>query len=125
VEESRFGPMQVLEDDQQRLDVRKRFKKPPGCPENLPSIRLALIARAKGAAQPLRDTRRIHLAVEEGLDRVRRVVAGARLADHLTQRPERDALPVGKAAAGENVHLMTKAPGKLVDKARLPESCLA
>ena len=47
VEEGRFGPVQVLEDDQQRPGPRKRFKKPAGRPEDLGGVRPALVTGAE------------------------------------------------------------------------------
>ena len=52
-------------------------------------------------------------------------MAAARLANHLTQRPERDAIPVRKASAGENVRFTTQTPGHFVDKPGLADSCFA
>ena len=101
------------------------MKKPAGRPENLRGVRRALVTGADSAAQPFGDLRRIRLAIEEGLDRGRRGMAAARLANHFTQRPERDALPVGKASAGEHVHLTAETPRKFVDKPCLPKPCLA
>ena len=84
-----------------------------------------MVTRADGAAQPVGDLLCVRLAVEEGLDAVPRVSVSAGLTDYFTQWPERDALPIGEAAAGEDVHLTAEVAGKLLDKPRLPQSSLA
>src|SRR6185312_12389673 len=76
-------------------------------------------------AQSRGDFGGVQLAIEQGLDLVRRIMTAAGLADQLAQRPERDALPVGKAMPGKNIHLMTETPLNLIEEPRLAYSCLA
>ena len=47
------------------------------------------------------------------------------MADHLLQRPERDALAIGEAPAGENVRLTAETRSELLDQPCLPKTCLA
>ena len=117
--------MQVLEDDQHRPVPRERFQQTAGGPEDLRGGRPALAAGAESAVKLLGDGRRVRLPGQEVLDPLRRVVPAARLADHLPQRPERDAFAVREAPAGENVRLAAEPSGELLDQPRLPESGLA
>ena len=104
VEEPRLGPVDVVEDEDERLSLRKRLDERADCGE-------AFLRRTGELRQPDRrgdpDSERLRLARagEGGCEllprHVRRVavVEPDELLDRLEERPERDPLAVGQATA--------------------------
>jgi len=95
VEQSRLGPMDVLDDEGKRSLSGASLERFPDRPEDV-----------------LRRNRR---------ERLRELVLGTPFAEYLDQRPVRDALSVGKTAAGEHARAAREQGGQLAGKPRLPD----
>ena len=103
LEQRLLGPVDVLEDEDQRLRLRHQLRPLARRPRDLLLAALAVdgLEHAGGEAEQVGD-RLGRAALAQLLDRdVERVVVGdvGRALDHLGERPVRDALAVRKAAA--------------------------
>ena len=123
VEEGLLGPMEVVDDDDQRPAGRDRLDQPARRPECLFDRERAR-GQPDGGLEPLR-----HSAVggehrpdplARGLRRILVGDAGC-LPDHLGQRPERDALAVRQAPAAQDRDAVGAAH-ELLQQARLPDA---
>ena len=106
LEQRLLGPVDVLEDEHERLRVGQLSRPLAGGPGDLLLAALALdgLEHAGGEAEQVGD-RLVRAALAELLDRdLERVVVGdaRRVLDHLGERPVRDALAVGQRAPGED-----------------------
>jgi hypothetical protein len=97
VEQRRLGPVNVVEDDDQRLRARE-------CLEELPKAPRDLLGRGGrlGGSDRRGNTRGGDLGVTAVSEHASHVV---HLRDDLGERPVRDAFPVGEAAADEDARL--------------------
>jgi hypothetical protein len=126
VEERVVGPVQVLEDDDERAVLGELLEEaPPRCE------RLAPLGRDVGCEAEQRTEVPAHPVVGDGrlelrLDLLRRVALGdAGLGlDHLAERPERDPVAVGEAAPvppADQLRVLLDAPEELEDEAALAD----
>ena len=127
LEERIFGPMDVLEDEDERLRLRHELRPLARRPRDLLLAALAVngLEDAGGQADQL-GNRLGGAALAELLDRdVDRVVVGdvRGALDHLGKRPVRDALAVGQAAALEDGGALERAE-EFVREAALPHAGL-
>ena len=127
VEQRRLGPVQVVDDGDERPVGGQDLEQPPHAPEHL----------LDGVHRPHEPDRRRdavgHLGVAAGergelaaraLGRV--VLADVRRGAHgLGNRPERDPVAVGQAAAAHDHRRAAEAVGELAQQARLADAGLA
>ncbi len=128
LEEALFGPLHVLEDEDERLRIGELLGPAQGRPGDLCVLAdpLGRAEQAECDAEQVGDG--IALAGEpQFLERLRgRVVVGdaRRRFDHRCDRPVRDALAVGERAAGEDGRTLD-ALRELRDQSRLADSRVA
>ena len=141
LEQRRAGPVHVLEDQDQRLVVRDRLEETPPSGKRFGSLGRrpgAGGARADQEGQAGLEPVPLGRIFDDGLDGRRELVGGlvwavrfqdSRLTlDDLPQRPEGDALPVGKASAlspARPLGLPVDEGAELAYQATLPYSRLA
>ena len=120
VEKRRLGPVDVVEDDDERLLLRERLEQPAHGPERL-------LGRAAGAVpaddrgDPLGDDRGIR-ASDRRFDPGAHVLLPERLGDDLRDRTEGDSLAVRQAAAGEDARALADLGRSLREQARLADT---
>ena len=102
VEQGRFGPVDVLEDHDDRSLSRNRLEQPQKREEDL-------LASDRG------------IAGDRVADRLGGRALGAGLTEDLAQGPERDPLAVRKAASGEDRRLTGHPPSQLLAQPRLAD----
>ena len=128
LEQRLFGPVDVLEDEHERLDVRELVDELARRPRNLRLAPLVLdrLEHARGQTEQLGD-RFLAAALEQllarRLDRIVVADSGGRL-HHLREGPVRDALPVRKRASREDGHSF-RACEELAHQAALPHARIA
>jgi hypothetical protein len=111
VEEGRLGPVQVVEDDDDR---RKRFEQAPDRPVDVAAL------RSNGAEADRTDDRVRRLLTEEPHQLLARIGAADLLHD-LAQRPVRDAVAVRQTAADEHARVARR-PHELAHEPRLADA---
>ena len=128
VDQRLLGPVDVLEEEHERLDVRERLHHLSCGPRDLLRAALALerLQHPGGEAEHVGDGLLLAALPElrEGL--LERVVVGDPRGglDHLRERPVRDAFAVGKAAAGEDARALEPVD-ELAREPALPHAGLA
>ena len=138
VEQAVVGPVQVLEDEHERVLLGQRLEEPAPGPEGLAAVVARVLRRpAEPDQRPevLEDPPGLHLVVDDrghgGAELLGGGVGSVRLEDarlclhHLAERPEADALPVGERAslapvANRGRVLVERRP-QLEEQAALPD----
>ena len=115
VEQHRLGPVDVLQDDEERTRTGERLEQAPHRPEEF--LRPCGAATAEHA-EALDDEGGVGL----GSHRVRHGRLAAEIADELRQRPERDPVSVGEAAAGHDRRVCTDLGDQLGHEPRLADA---
>jgi hypothetical protein len=115
VEQHGLGPVDVLEDDEDRPRACERLEQSPHRPEELLRRRAAAPLEH---AEALDDKGSVGLV----LHRVRNSLLAAETLDELGQRPERDPVAVGEAAARGHRRVRTHLGDELRDEPRLADS---
>ena len=116
VEQRRLGPVDVFDDDDERLIAGELFEQTPYRPERLAGGCLRR-GRADGAEDPSRDELRV-LAARQDLAHT---VVAAQRPDDGHQRPERDPVAVREAASRQCDRLVLQRGAQLGCQARLPD----
>jgi hypothetical protein len=128
VEKPRLGPLQVIEQQEQRAWGRDRLEQPPNRQEQLLDRRLDL-GQAERRADSLGDGGCV-LGRDQVLDSLDGGFGGApvrdhgRRSDHLVDRPERDPLAIREATALEHGRPVADRLDERRRKARLADSRL-
>ena len=117
VEHRRLRPVHVLEAEDERPVVRKRFADLAEGPVRL--LRPGRPAARRRSGQPLDD----ELAFIWICDQPRNARVAAEVAQHLVDRPERDAVAVGEAPADEHGRALANLVEQLGHQPRLADSC--
>ena len=128
LEQRLLGPVDVLEDEHERLNVGELVGPGTGCPGDLLRAALLLdgVEDAGGEREQVGDGL-VLTALAQLLDRLANgVVVGdpGRRLHHLGERPVGDPLAVGQAAAGQHGRALERAD-ELTDKAALADPRLA
>ena len=116
VEERRLGPVDVLDEDDERPAATELLEEAAHGPERLP-------ARGGVCADCSEHARRHELAVLGVAHQLAHAVVATKRADHLDERPERDPVAVGEAAAGQNRRVVAQGCAELRRQARLADAC--
>jgi hypothetical protein len=126
IEQDRVGPLEVVDDQHQRLAAAQGLQEALQGPGRALG-QVGVLAEAEQLGDPLGDEVAL-VDIGEQLGQpaprlLRRVVGGdpGRLPDDLDHRPQGDAVPEGRAAAAQDVGLVAEAADELVDQARLPD----
>ena len=115
IEQRRLGPVDVLEDDEQRPFARERLEQAPHGPEEL--LRRSRSAAAE-RAEALDHERGVGLVAH----RVRHGLLAAEPLDELRQRPEGDPVAVGEAAPGGDGRVLADLGDELGHEPRLADA---
>jgi hypothetical protein len=119
IEKRRLGPMDVLEHDDERPVACKRLEQLPDRPERLLGGTMNL-GSADRAADPRSDHLGVPVAFEKRADRRAGIVSRQVLND-LAQRPERDALAVGKTAPRHDPRVVCERRAQFCHETRLAD----
>ena len=126
IEERRLGPLEIVEEQQERSIGSEDLQEPPERPERLLDRRLASRRGRRGTPtrsairsdrSPGPITASSFRCASSGVVQDRE---SRRLAHQLDDRPERDALPVGEAPAAEDGRVRIDLRCELLDQPRLP-----
>ena len=125
IEERRLGPLEIVEEQEQRLTGGEDLEEPSEGPERLLDGRLRP-READEARHEVGDTLRALARPDHGEQFPLRVPGRVqdrepgRLTHDLDDRPERDALPVGEAPSTEDGRVRIDLGGELLHEPRLP-----
>ena len=123
VEERRLCPVHVFQDDDERLPICDCLEEASDRREELVGSG-RLLGQPDGGSELSRDALAVGLAAQELRERIDSRAAG--LLEHdLAQRPERDAVAVRRAAAGQDPRAGAERGGDLATQPRLPDPGIA
>ena len=117
IEQRGLGPVDVFDDDHDRLSARKLFEQPPHRPEHLTAGR-----RRRRRSHCGEDALRDELRILGPHERLAHSVVAPEDADDLYERPERDPVPVRKAAAAQDPRVVADACAQLRSEPRLADA---
>ena len=125
LEERRFGPVDVLEEHDERSHRCEPLEELASPPVEL--LHRERLLREPDRRRDARDTSSSSSRAPASVRVLRRVALGdpRGLADGLGERPERDAVAVREAAAAQDHGLPLDRPDELVDQPRLADAGLA
>ncbi len=123
VEERRLCPVHVFQDDDERLPIRYCLEEASDRREEL--VRSSrLLGQPDGGSDLSRDALAVGLAAQELRERIDS--RAACLLEHdLAERPERDAVAVRRAAAGQDPRTGAERGGNLPTQPRFSDPCIA
>ena len=114
VEQRRLGPVDILQDDDERPFARNELEEPPHCPEQL-------LRRSGSAAAEHVETLEYEGGVGVVAHRFRHALFATETLDELRQRPESDPVAVGETATRGDCRVRADLGDEFRHEARLPD----
>jgi hypothetical protein len=127
IEQGRLGPLQILQNDYQRVAPTDGLEQPTDRPENLSAF-CCRLGQADDLSDPFGRARRIFFASKDGGDPVSGLVwrlvpaEPSQLVDDLDERPQTRDLAVWQAAAAGDAGRLPEGSQELRDESRFSDA---